>query len=69
MENGGKYGISIYYQNGKKWNVSRRRVTTLCIQGCIDGAVHKGNVDDNDVLRLNRKYIAILADMYKHDVV
>lgn len=26
-------------------------------------------VDDNDVLRLNREYIAILADMYKHDVV
>lgn len=24
---------------------------------------------DNDVLRLNREYIAILADMYKHDVV
>lgn len=28
----------------KKWNVSRRRVTTLCIQGRIDGAVHKGNM-------------------------
>lgn len=26
-------------------------------------------VDDNDVLRLNREYIAILADMYKHDVI
>ena len=28
----------------KKWNISRRRVTTLCIQGRIDGAVHKGNM-------------------------
>lgn len=26
-------------------------------------------VDDNDVLRINREYVAILADMYKHDVV
>lgn len=26
-------------------------------------------VDNNDVLRLNREYVAILADMYKHDVV
>lgn len=26
-------------------------------------------VDDNDILRLNREYIAILADMYNHDVV
>ena len=28
----------------KKWNISRRRVTTLCIQGRMDGAVHKGNM-------------------------
>lgn len=27
----------------EKWNVSRRRVTTLCIEGRIEGAVHKGN--------------------------
>ena len=28
----------------EKWNISRRRVTTLCIQGRIEGAVHKGNM-------------------------
>ena len=28
----------------KKWGISRRRVTTLCIQGRIDGAIHKGNM-------------------------
>ena len=28
----------------KKWYISRRRVTTLCIEGRIDGAVHKGNM-------------------------
>lgn len=28
----------------KIWNISRRRVTTLCIQGRIEGAVHKGNM-------------------------
>ena len=28
----------------EKWNVSRRRVTTLCIEGRIEGAVHKGNM-------------------------
>lgn len=27
-----------------KWNVSRRRVTTLCIEERIEGAVHKGNM-------------------------
>lgn len=27
----------------EKWNISRRRVTTLCIQGRIKGAFHKGN--------------------------
>lgn len=37
----------------------------------IDWLIEKNvlYVDDNDVLRLNREYIAILADMYKHDVV
>ncbi len=37
----------------------------------IDWLIEKNVVymDDNDVLRLNREYIAILADMYKHDVV
>lgn len=28
----------------QKWNISRRRVTTLCIQGRIEGAIHKGNM-------------------------
>ncbi|MDD5792113.1 MAG: DNA-binding protein [Erysipelotrichaceae bacterium] len=27
----------------KKWDVSRRRVTTLCIQGRVEGAILKGN--------------------------
>ena len=27
----------------KKWDVSRRRVNTLCSQGRIDGAILKGN--------------------------
>ena len=37
----------------------------------IDWLIEKNvvYVDDNEVLRLNRKYIVILADMYKHDVV
>ena len=28
----------------KKWDISRRRVTTLCIEGRIEGAVHKVNM-------------------------
>lgn len=27
----------------KKWDVSRRRVTTLCAQGRIEGTILKGN--------------------------
>ncbi len=27
----------------EKWNISRRRVTTLCREGRIDGAILKGN--------------------------
>lgn len=27
----------------KKWDISRRRVTTLCAQGRIEGAMLKGN--------------------------
>lgn len=27
----------------KKWNISRRRVTTLCNEGRIEGAILKGN--------------------------
>ena len=26
----------------EKWNISRRRVTTLCAQGRIEGAILKG---------------------------
>ena len=34
----------------KQWNISRRRVTTLCREGRIDGAIFRGNtwlVPDN----------------------
>ena len=27
----------------KKWDISRRRVTTLCAEGRIEGAISKGN--------------------------
>ena len=27
----------------KKWDISRRRVTTLCSEGRIEGAILKGN--------------------------
>lgn len=27
----------------EKWNISRRRATTLCVQGRIEGAILKGN--------------------------
>ena len=27
----------------EKWNVSRRRVTTLCAEGRIEGAILRGN--------------------------
>lgn len=27
----------------EKWNISRRRVTTLCREGRIEGAILKGN--------------------------
>lgn len=27
----------------EKWNISRRRVTTLCREGRIDGAILRGN--------------------------
>ena len=28
----------------KNWNISRRRVSLLCAQGRIIGAIHKGNL-------------------------
>lgn len=30
-------------QMAEKWNISRRRVTTLCNQGRIEGAILRGN--------------------------
>ena len=30
-------------EKAEKWNISRRRVTTLCAQGRIEGAILKGN--------------------------
>lgn len=46
----------------EKWNISRRRVTTLCREGRIEGAIFRGNtwlVPDNakkpDDLRKIRK--------------
>lgn len=28
----------------KNWNISRRRVSLLCAEGRIAGAIHKGNL-------------------------
>lgn len=28
----------------KKWNISRRRVSLLCAEGRVEGAIHKGNM-------------------------
>ena len=28
----------------ERWNISRQRVTTLCSQNRINGAIHKGNM-------------------------
>lgn len=30
-------------ETAEKWNVSRRRVTTLCQEGRIEGAILRGN--------------------------
>lgn len=30
-------------QMADRWNISRRRVTTLCIEGRIEGAMLRGN--------------------------
>ena len=37
------YGTFNNNGNGKKWGLSRRRVTTYCTNGRIDGAIMKGN--------------------------
>lgn len=39
----GSYGIFNNKRDGKKWDISRRRVTLLCSQGRIDGASLRGN--------------------------
>ena len=31
-------------ETAERWKVSRRRVSTLCAEGRIEGAVHKGNL-------------------------
>lgn len=38
-----RYGIINNEQMAKKWDISRRRVTTLCAEGRIEGAILKGN--------------------------
>lgn len=37
-----RYGIINNERDGKKWDISRR-VTTLCAEGRIEGAILKGN--------------------------
>ena len=37
-----RYGIINNERDGK-WDISRRRVTTLCAEGRIEGAILKGN--------------------------
>lgn len=39
----GSYRIFNNKRDGKKWDISRRRVTLLCSQGRIDGAILRGN--------------------------
>ena len=31
-------------ETAKKWNISRRRVSLLCAEGRIEGAIHKGSL-------------------------
>lgn len=61
-----KWGRSMEFltttEMAEKWNISRRRVTTLCREGRIEGAIFRGNtwlVPDNakkpDDLRKIRK--------------
>ena len=38
-----RYGIINNERDGKKMDISRRRVTTLCAEGRIEGAILKGN--------------------------
>lgn len=32
------------YETAEKWGISSRRITTLCNEGRVDGAVLKGNI-------------------------
>lgn len=49
----------------ERWNISRRRVTTLCSQNRINGAIHKGNMwlvpedtkKPEDPRRISKKWI------------
>ena len=36
-------GLLTTSEMAKKWDISRRRVTTLCAEGRIEGAILKGN--------------------------
>lgn len=57
----------------KKWDISRRRVTTLCAEGRIEGAILKGNtwlipenaenqmIQDESV-KLNRRNVSIVNE-------
>lgn len=59
----------------KKWDISRRRVTTLCAEGRIEGAILKGNtwlipenaenqmIQDESV-KLNRRNVSIVNEVY-----
>ena len=33
----------------KKWNISSRRIITLCIEGRIDGVIKKGKMSLEDI--------------------
>lgn len=36
-------GLLTTTEMAEKWNISRRRVTTLCREGRLEGAILKGN--------------------------
>lgn len=42
MAGGFEYGLLRNCRNGKKWNISSRRIDTFCIEGRIEGAIRKG---------------------------
>lgn len=50
MEYNGKWQEDLYMEYlttvemSKKWNISSRRIITLCIEGRIDGVIKKGKM-------------------------